>query len=197
MIFSQCFLSFKTGRTVYFFQSSEGPPEPVLAILFHLAQMPFPISISSLLGFPSPSLLFSPYQNSQITPRQQAQCNSYVYKQSGWRGGALGGQHGARMLMGLVAGGKVSLGQPGDDFLFCLPSSFSYLLSLPSFYFIFSPPFNSCLLSLLSSVLITLLSCNFCPLCPIYPLPGVQGRVNMAGSRWLSLNGSLYKVGPW
>lgn len=101
------------------------------------------------------------------------------------------------MLEGLVAAGKVSLGQPGDDFLFCLLSSFSCLLSLPSFYFIFSPPFNNCLLSLLSLVLITLLSCNFCPLCPVYPLPGVQGRVNIAGSRWLSLNGSLYKVGPW
>lgn len=70
-----------------FFQSSEGPPEPVLAILFHLAQMPFPISISSLLGFPFPSLLFSPYQNSQITPRQQALRNSFVCKQSGWRPG--------------------------------------------------------------------------------------------------------------
>ena len=32
----------------------------------------------------------------------------------------MGGQHGARMLEGLVAAGKVSLGQPGDDFLFCL-----------------------------------------------------------------------------
>ena len=116
---------------------------------------------------------------------------------SGVGGGALGGQHGARMLKRLVAGGKGSLGQPGDDFLFCLPFFFSCVLSLPSLYFIFSPPFNNCLLSLLSSVLIILLSCNFCPLCPVYPLPGVQGRVDIASLRWLSLNGLLYKVGPW
>ena len=79
----------------------------------------------------------------------------------------------------------------------CLPSSFSCLLSLPSLYCSFSLPFNHFLLSLLSPILITLLSCNFCPLFPVYHLPCVQGRVNIAGLRLLSLNGLLYKVGPW
>lgn len=53
-------------------------------------------------------------------------------------GGVLGGQHGARMYEGLVAGERSAWSPLFDDFLFCLPSSFSYLLSLPSLLLHFS-----------------------------------------------------------
>lgn len=59
------FIVFKNWKDCVFLSKFRGAPGACSCHLVHLAQMPFPISISSLLGFPS--LPFSPYQNSQVS----------------------------------------------------------------------------------------------------------------------------------
>lgn len=121
-----------------------GPWSPVLAILFHLAQMPFPISISSLLGFPLP-FPFLLIRTARLLQEQQVQPSSCSIPagvdEEGWSIGRAAWSQDARVWWLQERSAWVS---QGDDFLFCLPSSFSYLLSLYlPFYFIFSPPFCS------------------------------------------------------